>query len=207
LTLLRLLSVRERLFQEDSNRFRAHVRAGRVEVGRHTFGEPTVVFFRGDTCKVRIGAFSGISSNAEIMPGGIHRLDWVSTFPFRALWGLPGAFEDGNPFSKGDVEIGNDVYIGRKACILSGVRIGDGAVVGAHSVISRDVPPYAIAAGAPARVVRYRFCEQQREALLRIAWWTWSDEEILDHVDALNGMSVEEFIARYDPQPDGAAGA
>lgn len=139
-------------------------------MGRHSYGSPLVVMFPGETCRVDIGAFTSIADDVEIVPGGNHPLQWVSTFPFRAMWDLPGAHADGHPASKGDVVIGNDVWIGRGARILSGVTIGDGAVVGAYSVVTRAVAPYAIVAGAPAREVGFRSPAEVREALLVLRW-------------------------------------
>src|SRR6202035_4147784 len=98
----------------------------------------------------------------------------------------------------GDVKIGNDAYIGRGAMVLSGVTIGDGAVVGARAVVTRDVRPYAVVVGNPAREVRRRFSDEVVEALLRIRWWDWPDEVVAERVHELNGLSVEDFVSRYD---------
>ena len=112
---------------------------------------------------------------------------------------LPGAWEDGHPASKGDITIGNDVWIGAGATILSGVTVGDGAVIGAASLIAADVPAFAIAAGNPAQVLRYRFPEPIREALLRIAWWDWPHEQVLAAVDQLCSPDAEGFVRAHDP--------
>jgi len=114
-----------------------------------------------------IGKYCSIAANVTIMLGGNHRYDWITTYPFSVIWPAY-SYIKGHPKSKGFVVIGNDVWIGRNAMIMSGVHIGDGAVVGAGSIITKDVPPYAIVAGNPAKVVRYRFNEDQIERLLRI---------------------------------------
>lgn len=168
---------------------------GRAQVGRHTYGNPVVRCYPGDTGTVSIGGFCSIADAVEIFLGGEHRTDFVSTFPFRARWELPGALEDGMPFSRGDVQIGNDVWLGRGARLMSGVSIGDGAVVGAYSVLATDVRPYAVVAGSPARERRRRFTEQTVEALLEASWWTWPDSELLALVDVLSSGRVEELLA------------
>jgi serine acetyltransferase len=99
--------------------------------------------------------------------------------------------------SKEDVEIGNDVWIGDTATLLSGVRIGNGAVIGARSVVTKDVPPYAIVVGNPARIARLRFTPEQISALERIAWWNWPLHKIREAAPLLLSPSIEEFIARY----------
>jgi acetyltransferase-like isoleucine patch superfamily enzyme len=162
-----------------------------------SYAQPFVYYNEGDTARVTIGRYCSIAAGVGIMPGGNHRTDWVSTYPFRIRYGLDGANLDGHPATKGDVVIGNDVWIGNGALILSGVTIGDGAVVGAQAVVTRDVPPYAIVAGNPARVVGHRFSEPERDQLLAIRWWDWPEEVVLERVADLNGADVETFLRRY----------
>lgn len=171
----------------------------RLTLGRCSYGEPRVATFPGDTARVRIGAFCSIGPDVILMDGGDHRVDWVSTFPFRAALGLPGAYEDGHPRSRGDIEIGNDVWIGSGARVRSGVRVGDGAVIGAYSVVTRDVRPYAIVAGLPAREMRRRFGDEQVAALQRIAWWDWPMDEVLRCVPQLCSENVDAFIREHLP--------
>jgi acetyltransferase-like isoleucine patch superfamily enzyme len=171
----------------------------RLTLGRCSYGEPRVATFPGDTAHVRIGAFCSIGPDVILMDGGDHRVDWVSTFPFRAALALPGAYEDGHPCSRGDIEIGNDVWIGRGARVRSGVSVGDGAVIGAYSVVTRDVRPYAIVAGVPAREVRRRFGDAQVAALAQIAWWDWPMDEVLRCVPQLCSENVDEFIREHLP--------
>lgn len=170
-----------------------------VKMGAHSYGQPTIVRHDGDTADVYIGAWCSIAEDVEIMVGGNHRTDWVTTFPIRVIFGLPGALADGHPATKGHVRIGNDVWIGRGSRILSGVTIGDGAVIGAYSVVTKDVRPYAITVGVPGREARRRFSDVQVDALLRIQWWQWPTEKVLAEVGALNGGPIDEFIARFDP--------
>jgi acetyltransferase-like isoleucine patch superfamily enzyme len=171
----------------------------RLTMGRGTYGNPRVVTFPGDRARVRIGSFTSIGRDVQLMDGGNHRVDWVTTFPFRAVYGLDGAYTDGHPATKGDIEIGSDVWIGRGARVMSGVTIGDGAVIAAYSVVTNDVRPYAIVAGVPARERKRRFSDEQIEALLEIAWWDWPMERILASVPILCDGRIEEFVASARP--------
>lgn len=175
------------------------VASGHLVVGEHSYGWPKVNVYPGDTGKVTIGKFSATAADVEVFVGGNHRTDWVSTFPFRIMFDLPGRLHDGAPSSKGDVQVGHDVWIGKGAKILSGVRIGNGAVIGAYAVVSRDVRAYAIAVGNPAVEVRRRFDDARIEALERAAWWDWPIEQVLDSIPLLSSPDIDSFLARFDP--------
>lgn len=147
-----------------------------IEVGRFTYGhEKAKILEWGEGKTLRIGSFCSISAEVSFFLGGEHRTDWVSTFPFGHVFvdelGLDGPPVAGHPISRGDVSVGNDVWIGRGATLLSGVTIGDGAVIGARAVVASDVPPYAIVAGNPAKVIRYRFEPEIVCLLLQLRWW------------------------------------
>lgn len=159
---------------------------------------PRIIRFIGDQGRVTIGKWCSIESTAEIFVGGEHRTDWVSMHPLRLTFGLPGALQDGMPASKGPVVIGNDVWLGWESVVMSGVTIGDGAVVAARAVVTKDVPPFAIVGGVPARHIRFRFEPEQRDALLRIAWWDWPEDKIKSNVDQLLSGDVDGFIAAHD---------
>ncbi|MHB8243040.1 MAG: CatB-related O-acetyltransferase [Solirubrobacteraceae bacterium] len=171
----------------------------RLSLGRCSYGSPLVATFPGDTASVRVGSFCSIGPDVILMDGGDHRLDWITTFPFRAYLELPGAYADGHPRSRGDIEIGSDVWIGRGARVRSGVTVGDGAVIGAYSVVTRDVRPYAVVAGVPAREVHRRFSDQQIDALLQIAWWEWPMDAIERSVPQLCGDDLDSFIREHLP--------
>lgn len=173
--------------------------AGIVSIGKHTYGSPVISIGKGDAASVTIGPFVSMGPGVTFIPGGIHPGDRISLFPFRARWNLPGAYLDGTPATRGDIVVGADTWIGTGALILSGVTIGHGAIVAAHSVVTRNVPAYALVAGVPARVVRYRFSPETIERLLTIAWWEWDDATIRERVPTLTSQNAEEFTRRYSP--------
>ena len=129
-----------------------------------------------------------------MIPAGNHRVDWVTTYPLRVMLGMDGAGADGHPASRGDIVVGNDVWIGFGATILSGVTIGDGAVVGARAVVARDVRPYAVVVGNPAREIRRRFDDATVERLLTLRWWEWPLEEIRRRVPLLCDQDVQRLL-------------
>lgn len=172
---------------------------GALVLGRHTYFRPTVHRYLGDEAIVRIGSFTSIADDVELLPGGNHRPDWVTTFAIQQRLGGAEEPPAGIPASKGDIVIGNDVWLGRGAKVLSGVHIGDGAVVAAWAVVTRDVRPYALVAGVPAIERRRRFDDETVDALLRISWWDWPDERVLDVADLLESERVAEFVERFDP--------
>ena len=163
------------------------------EIGRGTYGAPEISSWN-EGATFKIGSFCSIANGVQIFLGGEHRMDWVSTFPFNVLWDSARHIK-GHPKTKGDVIIGNDVWIGTDAVIMSGVRIGDGAVVGARALVARDVEPYAIHAGNPARLVRKRFDETTIQQLLELAWWDFEDEEIKQFLPLLLSPDVQALIA------------
>ncbi len=129
-----------------------------------------------------IGKFCSIACRAKFLFNSAnHTLSSFSTYPFPIFfdeWGLEKSDVAAAWDRKGDIVIGNDVWIGYEAVILAGVTIGDGAVIGARAVVTKDVPPYAIVGGVPARVIRSRFPEETVKALLRLKWWDWPAERI-----------------------------
>ena len=172
-------------------------RAG-LSVGKHTYGKPRIMKFAGDRARVSIGRYCSIAQKVLVFVGGNHRIDWISTYPLRVMKHLPGRYEDGHPATRGDVCIGNDVWLGYACTIMSGVRISDGAVVAAHALVVDDVPPYAIVGGNPARLIRSRFQPQQIEALLRIVWWEWDESQVIANAPLLSSTLVDDFIAMHD---------
>lgn len=164
----------------------------KYELGAGTYGMPVVHDWNEGTT-LRIGAYCSIAANVQIFLGGQHRIDWVSSYPFSVF--LPEASHiENSRGSRGDVVIGSDVWLCANCTILSGVTIGHGAVIASGAVVSRDVEPYAIMAGNPARNVRWRFDEPTRAALLESAWWEWPEQEIRQIVDKLCSDNIADFI-------------
>ena len=142
--------------------------------------------FIGD--KLIIGKFCAIAKGIEfIMSGANHRIDSITTYPFNIMG---NGWEKSAPSLsdlklKGDTIIGNDVWIGQNVTILPAVHIGDGAIIGANSVVAKNIPPYSVAVGNPCEVKRKRFDEDLIEYLLKIKWWNWNAEKIFKNMEAL----------------------
>lgn len=151
--------------------------------------------FIGD--RLLIGRFCAIASGVQfIMNGANHETAPISTFPFGIFgngWEQvnEGAAPGGKYPYKGDTVIKNDVWLGYGATLMPGVTVGNGAVVAAKAVVTRDVPDYAIAGGNPARIIRMRFDDASIEHLLRLAWWDWDAAKITQHLKLINSADVE----------------
>jgi len=127
------------------------------------------------------------------MMGGEHRIDWVTTYPFNVL-NKKYSYVKGHPMSKGDIKIGNDVWVGMNATIMSGVTIGDGAVIANGSIVSKDVKPYEIVGGNPAKHIKFRFDEEIINNLLEIAWWNLNNELLEKYIPLMLNSDIEKFI-------------
>jgi acetyltransferase-like isoleucine patch superfamily enzyme len=172
------------------------IKAGRLTIGPHTLGYslPRIKTYIHDDTRLHIGDYSSLPPDATVMLGGRHPSNAVTTYPHRILWGMEGAGEDGFPEHSPDSSIGSDVWLGDKVLVLTGVRIGDGAIIAANSLVNKDIPDYAIAGGVPAKVIRYRFPEEQRRALLEIAWWDWPEDEVRKAVPLIASKDIDAFI-------------
>jgi len=150
--------------------------------------------FVGD--RLIIGKFCMIASDVTfIMNGANHLTDAVSAYPFAIFGGDWSGAMDGKSYpTKGDTNVGNDVWLGYGATIMPGVTIGDGAIVATKSVVTSDVPPYAIVGGNPAKVIRYRWDKSTRDQLLQLRWWDWPLAKITDHAQLLTSGDVEALL-------------
>ena len=178
-----------------------YIADGTLVMGNMSYYAPNVVKFKGDTGRVIIGNFASVAPDADFYVGGLHRVEWVSLYGLRAMLELPGAYEDGFTHGRGDIVVGSDTWVTNGCTVMSGVTIGDGAVVGTKAVVAKDVRPYAIVVGNPAKEIGRRFGDEQVEALLRIKWWDWPTELVKERVDALSSPDIDAFIAQFDPGP------
>lgn len=169
-----------------------NMRYPKYVMGVGSYGIPAVHDF-DEGATLRVGAYTSIASGVEVILGGHHRMDWVSTYPFPAKVEQASNIAGYNG-SRGDVSVGNDVWLCTGCTLLSGVTIGDGAVVAARAVVSRDVPAYAIVAGNPARIVRWRFPEAVIKGLLEIKWWEWSVDEVKAASSRLCSNDMADFF-------------
>lgn len=178
---------------EDLTILRRLERQGRVVRGVGTYGVPRVWTFPYEESRLIIGNYSAVAGTHLL--GGRHALHHVACYPLRINMMLEGAGQDGNPTVSGDIVIGSDAWVTFGTWVLGGVTIGDGAVVGTGAVVAKDVPPYAIAVGNPAKIIGYRHSEEHIAALLEIKWWDWPEEEIRAAVPYLASEDVDAFIA------------
>lgn len=156
------------------------------------------VLYNYDFSKVKlvIGKFCAIAAETRFIMTGDHKLDAISTYPFPIFGqGWESAFNIFDLPVKGDIIIGNDVWLGYDSLVMNGVTIGHGAIVAARAMVVKDIPPYAIVAGNPAKIVKMRFDDPTIERLLQIAWWDWEIEKINSHLNIICNLNVDELEA------------
>ncbi|AZC27056.1 MULTISPECIES: type B chloramphenicol O-acetyltransferase [Pseudomonas] len=147
-----------------------------------------------------VGSFCSIGSGAAFIMAGNqgHRNEWVSTFPFYWMPEEPAFAGAQNGYeSAGDTVIGNDVWIGSEAIIMPGVKVGDGAVIGTRALVTRDVEPYAIIGGNPAKTLRMRFDERTVQMLLEMKWWDWSTDQLKDVMPLMTSGNVQALYVHW----------
>lgn len=144
-----------------------------------------------------IGKFCSIACGAKFLFNSAnHTMQSLSTYPFPLFfeeWGLDIQNVSDSWDNKGDIVIGNDVWVGYEAVILAGVTIGDGAIIGARAVVTKDVPPYTIVGGIPAKPIRKRFSEETISELLKLGWWDWPRERIVENIAAIQLGAIEKL--------------
>lgn len=170
------------------------------DIGLGSYGDLSILAWDSKT-RIKIGNYSSFAFDTCAILGGEHRIDWGTTYPFSKIW-PEAAHIEGHPASHGDINIGADVWVGGRSTILSGVTIGHGAIIGAGSLVHRDVDPYAIVAGNPARFIRWRYeipkMFEARSRLLEIAWWDWPPERIAKALPLLLQPDIQAFIGAVD---------
>ncbi|MHB2168925.1 CatB-related O-acetyltransferase [Alsobacter sp. R-9] len=183
-----------------------HVGRSTVLVGPFSYGHEHLNILQwNEGASLQIGAFCSISGGCTVYLGGNHRLDWATTYPFGHIYTaeLFGPAVTEHPLTDGDVIIGNDVWIGAECTIMSGVTIGDGAVIAAKAHVVKDVPPYTIFGGNPARPIRQRFDDDVVALLRALRWWDLPPEAIreirsdLCAPPTVEGLSA--LVRRYRP--------
>jgi virginiamycin A acetyltransferase len=182
------------------------IMAGNIEVGEYTYYDDSnhpedfehvnVVYAFGPE-KLIIGRYCALAEGVRfIMSGADHPMLGPSTFPFGTFggdWAETTMDLVMDAPSRGDTVVGNDVWIGYRALVMPGITIGDGAVVAAGSVVVSDIPPYAIAGGNPAQVIRMRYDEADVDRLLRAAWWDWPVELVTEHARTIMAGTPQEL--------------
>lgn len=154
-----------------------------------------------DQYRVRLGKYNSIGRDCNFFLHANHRVDWITTSSQLQGPVTPEIAElhmsMGHPSCKGDILIQNDVWVGAKSTIMSGVTIGNGSIIGANTTVSKDVPPYAIMVGNPGKIIKYRFDEDQIKDLLDIAWWDWNESKIKEESMLLWSQDINYFIKRH----------
>jgi len=175
-----------------------------IDAGEFTYGHQKIRLQTWSSGhRLKIGSFCSIADDITVTLGGNHRVDWATTYPFGHIFTrrLGGKDIVGHPSSNGDVVIGNDVWIGAGSTIMSGVKIGDGAVVAANSHVVSDIEPYAIAGGNPAKHVKFRFEPEICELLLELRWWELDETDIADIAPQLcaqpDTQTLQSLIERF----------
>lgn len=163
-------------------------------IGKYTYGENPKIKWKD--ANLTIGKFCSIASNLNIYLGGNHRSDWVTTYPFGHIYkDVFNTFDGvGHPKTNGDVIIGNDVWIADNVTIMSGITIGDGAVIACNSHIVKNVEPYSIVGGNPAKLIKYRFKKEQIDFLLELKWWDLDDKQINMIIPLLCNSDIDKLI-------------
>jgi virginiamycin A acetyltransferase len=148
--------------------------------------------------KLIIEKFCSIACNAKfLMTSGNHTMNSLSTYTFPIFyeeWGLEVSHITDAWENKGDIVVGNDVWIGYDALIMSGVKIGDGAIIGSRALVTKDVPPYSIVGGIPAKIIKKRFSDDKVLKLLKIKWWDWSYKKIRANIQSIQSGNIDRLI-------------
>ena len=176
---------------------------GELASGEYSHGAVSVLYWSPENT-IKIGKFCTFGANIIVYLGGNHDPNRLTTYPFGYINtdvfnNISNESRCSVLTSKGPVKIGNDIWIGSNVRIMSGVTIGDGAVIANNSHVVKDVAPYSIVGGNPARFIRYRFTEAQIKSLLEIKWWNWTDEKINQNLSMICSKDIDAFINAHSP--------
>ena len=169
-----------------------------LTIGKFTYGLERNSFIGLSTITpIKVGMYCSFGQNVKFFLNAEHPINLVSTFPLKTLVKQKSPWPNLDVISKGGIEIENDVWIGANSLIMSGIKISHGAVVGAGSIVTKNVGPYDVVAGNPAKKIKSRFNKKQINSLLRIKWWDWPEEKIIQNIDNFY-KDVNKFIKLYD---------
>ena len=162
----------------------------------HSFDDCARYLFpdRNDVDKLIIGSYCSIGSGASFIMAGNqgHKYDWISSFPFFYMSEFDVFSKSQDGFQKaGDTVVGNDVWIGSEAMIMPGVQIGDGAVIGSRALVTKDVEPYSIVGGNPAKLIKKRFSDDDIQKLQEMKWWEWDEETLFEAMPILCSNKID----------------
>lgn len=160
-----------------------------MSVGHKTYGS-CLLLKHGDA-KIIIGKYCSVADNVTAFLGYNHDPDRISIYPMQTR--IKAGCDENKYLSNGNIVVGNDVWIGSHAVLMSGITIGNGAIIGAYSVVAKDVPPYTVAVGNPVVIKRKRFSGETIELLQKIAWWDWPDEKVKQYADILTSKDTERL--------------
>ncbi len=166
---------------------------GELTMGAHSYGSP---IRRGTMNEVKIGKYCSIAEGVIFDGGFSHNTRFISAYPFNHNWPACASLT-GHPVCKGDIIVGNDVWIAEGAIIMSGVKIGDGAIVAARAFVTKDVNPYSIVGGTPAKLIRYKYDYETRRRMGIIKWWDWPEEKVIQNAKLLMSENIHEFIEKH----------
>jgi acetyltransferase-like isoleucine patch superfamily enzyme len=171
--------------------------------GKYTYGVDNITIkWENDNAKLYIGNFCSIAKNITVYLGGNHRTDLITTYPFGHIYQnvfntFDGKGLSNNETTKGNVFIGNDVWIGDNVTIMSGISIGDGSVIATNSHVVKNVEPYSIYGGNPAKLIHYRFSQDIIQKLLEIKWWYFDEITLNNNLPLLMNEDINKFIDKF----------